>query len=219
MLQVTFAEVARLLTSLGSMVPAAEGHGCLCGALCTNDHYTFERWREELIPDESGAAAADELGEPEDSGAARVSAADEQALQLLFSDTVAALADQNSDFEPLLPDDDVALEQRASALSQWASGFLYGFGTARAVANSQISPAVAEVLQDFARLGAAAAETDIDGEEQEHAYAELVEYLRVGVWLVHAELAAARDGDADTADQDPADLHGPDQDEADDPLH
>lgn len=217
MLQVTFAEVARLLMSLGSMVPAAEGHGYLCGALCTNDHYTFERWREELIPDESGVA--DELGELEDSATARVSAADEQALQLLFGDTVAALSDQNSDFEPLLPDDDVALEQRASALSQWASGFLYGFGTARAAANSQISPAVAEILQDFARLGAAAAETDIDGEEQEHAYAELVEYLRVGVWLVHAELAAARDGDADMADQDRADLHGPDQDEADDPLH
>jgi uncharacterized protein len=174
MLQVTFAEIARVLLSLGSVVPAAEAHGCLCGALCSDDRYTFERWRDELI-------TADQLP-----------AADAEPLRLLFSDTVAALRDPASDFEPLLPDDDVALEQRAGALAQWASGFLYGFGTARSQVAAPLSPAVEEILSDFARLGVATVETGTDDEEQEHAYAELMEYLRVGVWLVYAELTTAR---------------------------
>ena len=175
MLQVTFAEIARVLLSLGSVVPAAEAHGCLCGALCINDQYTFQRWREELIGEDQMPAAVEE-----------------EPLRLLFSDTVAALGDQTSDFEPLLPDDDVALEQRTSALAQWASGFLYGFGTAQPQLAAPMSPAVEEILRDFARMGAAAIEAGTDNEEQEHAYAELVEYLRVGVWLVYAELTPAR---------------------------
>jgi uncharacterized protein YgfB (UPF0149 family) len=169
MLQVTFAEIARVLLSLGSVVPAAEAHGCLCGALCIDDEYTFERWRDELL-------AADQLP-----------AEDEEPLRLLFSDTVAALGDQAADFEPLLPEDDVALEQRTSALAQWTSGFLYGFGTARPLHAAQPSPTVEEILGDFARMGVAAVEAGTDEEEQERAYAELLEYLRVGVWLAHAE--------------------------------
>ena len=50
MLQVTFAEVVRVLEGLGSSVPAAEAHGCLVGALCTTQHYPMERWLEEIIP-------------------------------------------------------------------------------------------------------------------------------------------------------------------------
>ena len=179
MLQVTFAEIARLLPSLGSVVSAAEGHGCLCGALCINDGYTFERWREELIADD------------------QVPAADEQALRLLFSGTLGALEDHASDFAPLLPDDDVALEQRTSALTQWTSGFLYGFGTARSQLAAPLSPAVEEILRDFARMGMAAVDAGTDNEEQERAYAELVEYLRVGVWLVYAELTPARAAQSD----------------------
>jgi uncharacterized protein len=185
MLQVTFAEIARLMPSLGSVVSAAEGHGCLCGALCINDQYTFAHWREELFADDD------------------VPAADEQPLRLLFDDTLAALGDQTSDFAPLLPDDDVALEQRASALAQWTSGFLYGFGTARPQLAAPMSPAVEEVLRDFARIGVATVEAGTDNEEQEHAYAELVEYLRVGVWLIYAELTPARAAQSDPDTSEP----------------
>jgi uncharacterized protein len=192
MLQVTFAEVSQVLHSLGSQAPAAEGHGCLCGALCTDAAYTFERWHEELL----GASKAPEDAEavPEEQTSA---AADEQALRLLFTSTAAALTETSEDFELLLPDDDVALEQRTAALAQWTSGFLYGFGTSLPRAALQMPAAVDEVLGDFARLAAATVDVDSDTEEQEHAYAELVEYVRAGVWLLYAELTAVRARDAD----------------------
>src|SRR5437868_450956 len=137
-MQVTFAEASHLLQSLGCEVPAAEGHGCLCGALCSNHSYTFECWCEGLLAD---LTAAQENN-------------DELTLRLLFSSTVSALG-ETDDFMPLLPDDDVALEQRTTALAQWTSGFLYGFGTALPRLEAALPPAVDEVLRDFARIAAA----------------------------------------------------------------
>ena len=44
------------------------------------------------------------------------------------------------EFELLLPDDDAPLEQRATALSQWCQGFLYGFGTGGSRASASELP-------------------------------------------------------------------------------
>jgi uncharacterized protein YgfB (UPF0149 family) len=184
MLQVTFAEVSGLLESLGCEVPAAEAHGCLCGALCINERYSFEHWREELLADADADADADEE-------TARAPA-DEQLLHSLFSKTALALNENTEDFTPLLPDDDVALEQRTSALAQWSAGFLYGLGSAAPRFSAPLPAAVDEILRDFARIATASTDTDSDPEEQEHAYAELIEYLRAGVWLIYAELTAVR---------------------------
>ena len=122
MFQVTFPEVARVLQSLQSSVAAAESHGCLCGALCTMQQYPVESWLDELVPD------ADE--DPAD---------DRATLRLLFADTMRALRGDEMEFQLLLPDDDALLVERATALSQWCQGFLYGFGTGGNVPREQLS--------------------------------------------------------------------------------
>jgi hypothetical protein len=179
MMQVTFREIARVLESAGSQVVAAEGHGCLCGALCTTADYTLERWLDELVAidgeDPEGEVAPDD------------------ALRLLFIDTQRALRGDEMEFEPLLPDDDEPLERRATALSQWCQGFLYGFGTGKPTRDEDLKGPVNEVLRDLSHLAAAAVDVGAAGEDEEEAYAEVVEYLRVGVQLVHDEMASARD--------------------------
>ncbi|WP_129775024.1 UPF0149 family protein [Peristeroidobacter soli] len=181
MLQVTFAEVARVLEGLDSSVPATEAHGCLVGALCTSPHYSMERWLEEIIPD------ADQRND-EDS---------QQALRLLYADTLNALRGEDMEFEALLPDDDVSLATRAAGLSQWCQGFLYGFGTAgpankMALKQEQLPGNVNEILNDLTHIGRASVELEGDGNEsEEEAYAEVVEYVRVGVQLIHDELIPA----------------------------
>lgn len=177
MLQVTFAEVALVLEGLGSSVPAAEAHGCLVGALCTSPHYPMERWLEEIIPD------ADQRND-EDS---------QQALRLLYADTLNALRGEDMEFEALLPDDDISLAGRAGGLSQWCQGFLYGFGTGQAnglaVKQEDLPSNVNEILNDLTHIGRASVELEGDGSEtEEEAYAEVVEYVRVGVQLIHDEL-------------------------------
>ena len=207
MLQVTFAEVARVLEGRGSSGPAAEAHGCLVGALCTSSDYPMERWLEEIIPDA-------ELRDDD---------ASQQPLRLLYADTVNALRGEDMEFEALLPDDDIALETRAGGLSQWCQGFLYGFGTGRsgapAVKQEDLPGNVNEILNDLTHIGRASVDLEGDGNEsEEEAYAEVVEYVRVGVQLIHDELIpvaaqridvgdeAGESGDLDD-DSDPSTLH------------
>lgn len=208
MLQVTFAEVVRVLEGLGSSVPAAEAHGCLVGALCTTPHYPMERWLEEIIPDEGRRNDDDS----------------QQALRLLYADTLNALRGDEMDFEVLLPDDDISLETRAGGLSQWCQGFLYGFGTGQPAKQDELPANVHEILSDLTHIGRAS--VDLDGgsedssETEEEAYAEVVEYVRVGVQLIHDELIPVHAprvdaGDAvsdapgtdDSQDLDPSTLH------------
>jgi uncharacterized protein YgfB (UPF0149 family) len=183
MLQVTFAEVVRVLEDLGSAVPAAEAHGCLVGALCTTQHYAMERWLEEIIPDEEQRADDDS----------------QQALRLLYSDTLNALRGEEMDFEVLLPGDEVPLATRAGGLSQWCQGFLYGFGSTGqingvAVKQDELPANVNEILSDLTHIGRASVgiEGDAENESEEEAYAEVVEYVRVGVQLIHDELIPAQ---------------------------
>jgi uncharacterized protein len=177
MLRVTFPEISKVLQELNSSVPAAESHGCLCGALCTTADYPFARWLEELIPEPAaGDEAATQLREP---------------LQLLFNDTLSSLRSDQMDFEPLLPDDDVSLAHRASALSQWCQGFLYGFGTAEAGRARELPQNVDEVLRDFTHIGRASVQLEEDSEAEEQAYTDVVEYIRAAVQLVRDELIPA----------------------------
>jgi uncharacterized protein YgfB (UPF0149 family) len=181
MMQVTFAEFASVLQDAAATVDAAEGHGCLCGALCTSSDYTMERWVDELIAEDRRPLAHD----------------NEQVLRLVFAETVRALRGDEMEFAPLLPEEDGSLEQRATTIAQWCQGFLYGFGTGRALPPAAIPDTVDEVLRDVAHIGSAIVDVGAAGEDEEQAYAEIFEYLRVGVQLVHDELAAVRDsGDA-----------------------
>lgn len=97
------------------------------------------------------------------------------------------------EFQPLLPDDDAALEDRARALSQWCQGFLYGFGTAQPVKPEELPANVDEILRDLTHIGRASVEIDEDDEEQEQAYSDVIEYVRAGVQLIHDELYETRD--------------------------
>lgn len=204
MLQVTFAEVVRVLEGLGSSVPAAEAHGCLVGALCTSPHYPMERWLEEIIPDEDR----------------RVDDDSQQALRLLYSDTLNALRGEEMEFEALLPDDDVSLATRAGGLSQWCQGFLYGFGTGQSVAGAvkqdELPGNVNEILNDLTHIGRASVELEGDGDEsEEEAYAEVVEYVRVGVQLIHDELIPAAAERIDVTDQAAGEASDPDDQDPD----
>jgi uncharacterized protein YgfB (UPF0149 family) len=191
MLQVTFDEVVRVLEELESSVPAAEAHGCLVGALCTTPHYPMERWLEEIIPDEDR----------------RVDDDSQQALRLLYADTLNALRGEDMDFEVLLPGDEVPLAARAGGLSQWCQGFLYGFGSSGqihgAARKQEDLPAnVNEILSDLTHIGRASVEIegDPENESEEEAYAEVVEYVRVGVQLIHDELIPAQAQRADVGE-------------------
>jgi uncharacterized protein YgfB (UPF0149 family) len=172
----SYAEIQQVLTDERSMTDAAEAHGTLVGALCTMTAYRFEDWLQEILP-EGGVQALS-------SGSLR-------ALYFLTSET---LAGQDLEFQPLLPEEQQPLNERTAALAQWCVGFLYGLGSSSLQDLKTLPGEVGEVVRDFdeiTRVGVDGGETD---EQNESAYAELVEFVRVGVQLVFEELESLREG-------------------------
>ena len=176
---VAFDDVARALAAGGSTVHAAEAHGCLCGSLCARRTYSLDEWFDEILPGDGAGESGEGDGGP---------------LAALHSETAGALAAPDMEFQPLLPDDERELPVRVESLGAWCQGFLYGFGAAGTVARTPLPEAVAEVLSDLANISHAGAVGSASDEVEEEAYAELVEFVRVGVQLIHDELAGLRLG-------------------------
>jgi hypothetical protein len=174
---VAFDAVERALAAGGSAVHAAEAHGCLCGALCARRIYRPSEWLEEILADTGDESALTEL-----SG----------ALAELYEQSGTDLEGVELEFTPLLPDDQAPIEERVAALAEWCQGFMYGFGAAGTIPKSGLADDVREFLTDLAELSRVDASGADEAEAEEAAYAELVEYVRVGVQLVYDQLAGAR---------------------------
>ncbi len=120
-------------------------------------------------------------------GAVREAAAPGDAFDRLREASVAQLEDREFGFELLLPESDASLYERSGALFDWCRGFVGGFGLA-AGPTPPLSAEGPEALADLVRLSAAAAEEGGD-EEDEDALAEIEEYVRVAVLLLHGDCA------------------------------
>lgn len=154
---------------------ASECHGVLCGLLCAAKEFPEDRWLEETL---SGGTTGDS-----------VSAQCTSLLRSARRETERQLTSRDYEFEPMLPDDEAPLSQRGRALAQWCRGFLYGLALGGLDETSTTSEEVREVLGDlseFTRLEVS--ESERETMDMETDYTELVEYVRVGVMLVHTEM-------------------------------
>lgn len=110
-------------------------------------------------------------------------------LDTLRAASLAQLGDRGFAFELLLPEGDASLGERSGALFDWCRGFLGAFGLA-AGANPPLSEEGTEALHDLAGLATATAQDDGD-EEDEDALAEIEEFVRVAVLLLHGDCVLA----------------------------
>lgn len=175
MLSVRFPELEDTLAEAGSATEAAEAHGSLCGALCAESPYGIETWLDELLDDSSA-----------DSSGCR------EVLERVFSETRQALGGDGMEFMPLLPEDDEPLAGRASALAHWCQGFLYGLGAGRVASLEVLPEEVGEIVRDMTEISRASVSAGEPTDTDEQAYAELVEFIRVGVQLIYEELEPLR---------------------------
>jgi len=174
---ITHAQISELLTNLRFGVDPSDLHGSLTGYLCAGGRADARDWFAslQLQLDETEAAAA-------------LRAA---PLQQLFRECSAWLDDPDLRFEPLLPAADTPVDVRADALVEWCRGFLGGVGLAGATEPATMSADCAEILRDFGTIAGSHFEY-ADSEEDESALAEVIEFIRVGVLLLHTELASVK---------------------------
>jgi uncharacterized protein len=176
MLAATYDEFEQVLRVARALQDPAEAHGTLAGALCSSRDYGLIEWLREILPDDS----------PDDA------ALQNSVLLTIYNAMVRTLLGNDADFEPLLPDDDAPLVDRAAALSLWCQGFLYGLGSGTTGDPGKVSVEAGELIRDFTEITQVGVEADEQNEENETAFAEVVEFVRVGVQLLFVELAPAR---------------------------
>jgi uncharacterized protein len=176
MLAATYDEFQRVLREARALPEPPEAHGTLAGALCSSRDYGLIEWLREILPDESADAEV----------------LQSSVLQNVYHSMVRTLVGNDADFAPLLPDDETPLAERADALSLWCQGFLYGLGSGTTADPGKVSAEAGEIIRDLTEITHVGVEADEENEENEAAFAEVVEFVRVGVQLLFVELAPAR---------------------------
>jgi len=172
---ISYSELGDALARAHAGIGASDLHGSLTGYLCGGGSADAKHWFDAL-----------ELSGEEDTG----TPLPPTLLEQLYRDCSAWLADPELGFEPLLPASETSIDARADALVEWCRGFLGGFGLAGAGHNSTLSHDAQEILQDFSTIATTRFEYAAN-EDDEAALAEVIEFIRVGTLLLHAELHAA----------------------------
>jgi uncharacterized protein YgfB (UPF0149 family) len=168
MLDSSYQCVDDVLRSHGAAVNAARAHGMLVGMLCLDDGTECAQWLDVIFGEDRAALQQGQLSLVLD----------------LCEGTRRLLTQTDFSFQLFLPDDDAALAARASALSEWCQGFLSVLNyEAGGRAWSSDCDEVLQDLRDVCEL-----DPDVAGEDDENAYMEISEFVRVGVQLIHAEL-------------------------------
>lgn len=166
----------RLRPRLDPLDPA-ELHGLLCGLLCLDAELDRDRWldyaREALADgNQWSEPVGDLLAKLLEFGAAQMNAPDWPVT-------------------PLLPDDDAPLRQRVDALGRWCLGLLYGLGLSETELRGVLSEESWEFLDDVTDIAQIGFDADETSETDETAYAEVVEYLRVGLLMIQQDIQQA----------------------------
>lgn len=188
-------ELANALARLNAGCSASELHGVLTGLLAGGARLNRSMLRKVL----EAHAEADQ-------------AIDDETLAGLWQLQLKTLEDLGHSellFAPLLPDDDDDLAARVAALSEWCQGFLVGFGTAVRPEDTRVhDESVRETLQDIVHVSGVDPTAQDNDESDESAYAELYEFVRMGVIHLFEEMAPPEEQRGhDEADPDSPTLH------------
>lgn len=159
----------------------SECHGLLCGLLCCQQADTSGDFLDHLVAMQLLADRGSVLGD---------------VMAEAWEATRQQMDDEELGFELWLPDDDEPLEDRTVSLAQWCSGFLAGLGSACSL--EALSEPAREALEDLIEISRAELSSGHagEGEEEEAAYAEIVEYVRVVALTFREELRGPGRDDA-----------------------
>lgn len=173
-----------LLFEVDAALGATESHGALCGMLCAQGATEASQWMLHV------------LGEHEDTSKALQQAG--KKLIQIHQISVESMNDNDAEFELMLPDDDEPLEMRVEALGMWCQGFVYGLAVGGIKEDTVLPEDSKELIKDILEISRAgyvvdseaelAAADEEASEEDEVAFMEVSEYVRMGILLIYEEL-------------------------------
>lgn len=185
---IDYDELNDALRRCGSTWEVAQVHGLLCSRLAAEGQAAGHGWLQQVMEGvDSNNALRQEC---------------ESLLDAVYGASYRQLAERQSEFVLLLPDDDSPADARARALAFWCEGFLHGLVSGQRdneVRDKLAQEPLADVIKDLLQITRAVADDDDPDEVNEEAWVELVEYVRVAAQLAYEELAPIRDAGGDDA--------------------
>jgi uncharacterized protein YgfB (UPF0149 family) len=170
MLAPDYEELETALSAADLELSAAEAHGLITGAAAFPQPPALA----ELLFGRAGSALVAQ--------AERLL----ETARALLEDVRHRLEDTDFGFEPLLGTDE--LPAQVERLAAWSRGYVLGLAAGGLRDPNQLRGDVGEFLFDVIRIGEAEMDDDEDSEREACDFAEIVEYMRVGVQLVYEEL-------------------------------
>ena len=173
-----FEGLSKQMESSGLDFGASEWHGFVCGALAIDLTYPLHSSVQTLTSSEIKVAISVDLNEQ---------------MQNVCEISRTQMTDSNLEFELCLPDSDrYDLTARVNELAAWCDGFLYGLANAGLQPSEQLTGDVQEILRDFARISQLSDVTSGE-EDEEVAYNEIVEFVRMAALLIAEEVQPLKD--------------------------
>ena len=180
MSKLNFFELNERLLNLGTVNTPSEVHGLICGQLVSGKKLTDEEWLEQVV-------------KHMDIEHVELSEDDSLAIQQINRDTQSDFASDELVFSPLLPEDESTLIRRTQELGHWCEGFLHGLGLSGLAGETKLSSEASDVIRDLAQISQVELEEEEQpaeqDEENERAFFELVEYVKIAVLNIYAELS------------------------------
>jgi len=159
------------LIKANAITEASEAQGTLCGMICVSGEGGLQHWLAHVFGEDERNK---NLYTPESN----------KLLTELHNQTVKELTENNYDLTLLLHSDDDSLDLRIEDLSNWCQGFLYGLSAAGLKDIHSLPEEASEVLQDMLDISKAGYDPDADEDENEQAFTEIVEYIRIGAYVI-----------------------------------
>lgn len=176
-----YNQITDALRDTSATISPAEAHGLLCGVICATPDTTKPEWERLVLGTTPDPSAFD-------------------TLQQLFLSSVTQMSEFELEFTLVLPDDEVSINDRAEALGTWCQGFLVGLQQGTLSLGDNAEAEGAEALNDIAEIAQVSYGDIASAEEDETAYVELVEYVRLAVLMLYHEFRTVPPGSATSND-------------------
>lgn len=172
-----YLHFSQALAPLNLPISCSELHGVLCGYLAASGAREGESYlRAVLAKRDAGEIRQAKL-----------------ALFDVYAISQQQLSNLGFEFELMLPNDDVFLATRAQAFSEWCEGFIQGVTVVGRDHPQLQTEEVQEMLQHLSEFAQLDYEALRVSDEDERALIEVIEYTRMAVLSIHAEIQTPQD--------------------------
>lgn len=165
-----FTEVAHQLKQADALVSPAEAHGLLSGCVCAGSRISGKNLLEPILGHTIARATSGR-----------------EVLMNLYHVSSKQLHDADFTFQLLLPIN-APLSEKSKALTEWCQGFISGLGWAGLNIEQCQTEDVENALYHISEISKLELDSVIADNEDEKAFFEVSEYVRLAVMSIYMEL-------------------------------